>query len=262
LDSPTTRLCWNDKPEDDSDSDSWLTLKDGLDSMERKEWHLRYKRMNGLLVETASGPRNIGDTTGPENRLPSKQPEPNPPPVKAKLVSGDTTNPDKGTPSNQQMQIPSSIMVKPVSGDIGAPNDGARTTEQVASPPTHHSCQDNYHVLSGAFLNGSKSTSTSPAANGGLIAAKSDGNELCIGTREERALGRPALQPKAGCQVCKMAPGYSFLRGTRFDKNIGKGRKQVTESKSTKNPGLHYRRSRCREGNVTIARIRGSNATK
>jgi hypothetical protein len=79
LDSPNTCLRWNDKPEDDSNSDSLFTLKDGLDSMERKEWHLRYKRMNGLLVEIVSVQHNFGDTASPENRVPSKQPVPNPP---------------------------------------------------------------------------------------------------------------------------------------------------------------------------------------
>jgi hypothetical protein len=79
--------------------------------MEQKEWYLRYKRMNGLLVDTVSAQHNVGDTIGPENRLPPKQPVPNPPPDTVKLVSVDMTTLDEGTPSNQQMPIPSSIMV-------------------------------------------------------------------------------------------------------------------------------------------------------
>jgi hypothetical protein len=127
-------------------------------------------------------------------------------------------------------------MVKHVSGDIPNPDDGARTIQQVTSPPTHQSNEDNTNVYSAAFLKGSKATSTSPGANGGLIASKSPATELGIGARKQRPLGRPALRPKPGRQVCKMAPGYSFLRGTRFDKNIRKERKQLMASKSKDSP--------------------------
>ena len=55
------------------------------------------------------------------------------------------------------------------------------------------------------------------------------------GTRKNRSLDRTILRPKRGPQVAHMAPGYRFLRGTRFDKNIGKQSKSATVA-HTKDP--------------------------
>jgi hypothetical protein len=56
LDSPTTQIHFNgssdDNDDSDSDNDNLMCLKGGLDSMERKEGNLRYKRKQALMRKT------------------------------------------------------------------------------------------------------------------------------------------------------------------------------------------------------------------
>jgi hypothetical protein len=115
-------------------------------------------------------------------------------------------------------------------------DDRASDKKQPPNPVAQQTNDHNTSMTSDLGPTAPDSVSTSHALNAIVVAPNSIGTiDGGRSRQQQQRLGRPVLRPPPRPQVAPMAPGYAFLRGTRFDKNIGLGRKQELVPK-TNNP--------------------------